>query len=69
MTVAAVFISTSDNFIRPWVMKGQSEMHPMLALVSAFGAVQLLGATGIFLGPIIAAVFVSFLNILAQKNK
>jgi predicted PurR-regulated permease PerM len=45
-------------------MKENAQMHPFLALVSVFGAIHLLGPTGIFLGPIIAAVFVSFLKIV-----
>jgi predicted PurR-regulated permease PerM len=48
-------------------MKGQAEMHPLLALVSALGAVSWMGATGIFLGPIIAAVFVTFLKIVSRE--
>lgn len=67
MGAGALMIGMSDNVVRPWVMKGQSEMHPLLALVSALGAVNLMGATGIFLGPIIAAIFISFLKILAQE--
>lgn len=67
MLVGGILISVSDNVVRPLIMKGHSEMHPLLALVSVFGAINLFGATGIFLGPIIAAVFVSFLNIVAQE--
>ena len=67
MVLGGAIIATSDNIVRPWIMKGHSEMHPLLALVSVFGAVNLLGPTGIFLGPVIAAVFVSFLKILALE--
>ena len=67
MLVGGIFVSTIDNVIRPWVMKGQAEMHPLLALVSVFGAVRLMGPTGIFLGPVIAAVFVSFLKIVSLE--
>jgi predicted PurR-regulated permease PerM len=67
MLLGGVAVSTSDNVVRPWILKGHSEMHPLLALVSVFGAVSLFGATGIFLGPVIAAVFVSFLKILALE--
>jgi predicted PurR-regulated permease PerM len=67
MLVGGVVTAVSDNIVRPWVMRGQSEMHPLLALVSVFGAVNLLGPTGIFLGPIIAAIFVSFLKILSLE--
>lgn len=67
MVAAIVVIGAADNVVRPLVMKGQSEMHPLLALLSAFGATHLLGPTGIFLGPVIAAVFVSFLRIIAME--
>jgi len=64
MLMGGIGTSLADNVVRPWVMKGPAKMHPFLALVSVFGAIHLLGPTGIFLGPIIAAVFVSFLRIL-----
>ena len=66
---AGVLIIVIDNLLRSLIMKGQSEMHPLLALVSVFGAVNLLGPTGIFLGPIIAAVFVSFLKIIGSDMR
>lgn len=65
MLLGGIAVSTSDNIVRPLVMKGQAEMHPLLALVSVFGAINLFGPTGIFLGPVIAAVFISFLRILS----
>ncbi|MFM8268578.1 MAG: AI-2E family transporter [Pseudomonadota bacterium] len=64
MILGGLGVSLADNVVRPWVMKENAQMHPFLALVSVFGAIHLLGPTGIFLGPIIAAVFVSFLKIL-----
>jgi predicted PurR-regulated permease PerM len=67
MLVGGLMIVTIDNIIRPLIMKDHAQMHPMLALISVLGAVNLMGATGIFLGPIIAAVFVSFLKILSLE--
>lgn len=67
MILGAILVSGVDNVVRSLVMKGQSEMHPMLALVSALGATNLVGFSGIFLGPIIAAVFLGFLKILALE--
>jgi predicted PurR-regulated permease PerM len=69
MAGGSVIIGFSDNIVRPWVLKGHGEMHPLLGLVSAFGAVSVLGPTGIILGPVIAAVFVAFLQILSQDMK
>ncbi|NBT58497.1 AI-2E family transporter [bacterium] len=67
MLLGGLGVSLADNVVRPWVMKENAEMHPFLALVSVFGAIQLLGPAGIFLGPIIAAVFVSFLKIVIAE--
>ncbi len=69
LIVGSIIIGFSDNIVRPWVLKGHGEMHPLLGLVSAFGAVSVLGPTGIILGPVIAAVFVAFLQILSQDMK
>lgn len=67
MLVGGIAVSGADNVVRAWVMKGHGEMHPLLALVSVFGAVNLVGPMGIFLGPIIAAVFVAFLKIVSSE--
>lgn len=67
LILGAVGIATIDNVVRSWILKGASEMHPLLALVSALGATVWMGPPGIFLGPIIAAVFLSFLNILSSE--
>lgn len=64
MLLGGILMSASDNVVRPLVLQEHSKMHPLLALVSVFGAIDLVGAPGIFLGPIIAAVFVSFLELL-----
>lgn len=65
MLLGGLTVATIDNVIRPMIMKDHAQMHPMLALISVLGAVNMMGPTGIFLGPIIAAVFVSFLKILS----
>lgn len=67
--VGAGIVGFSDNIVRPWVLKGHGEMHPLLGLVSAFGAVAVLGPSGIILGPVIAALFVAFLEILSSDMK
>ncbi|NBY20377.1 AI-2E family transporter [bacterium] len=67
MLIGGIIVATIDNIIRPMIMKDHAQMHPMLALISVLGAVNLMGPTGIFLGPIIAAVFVSFLKILSLE--
>jgi predicted PurR-regulated permease PerM len=52
----ALVVSMVDNLIKPLVLHGQSNLHPLLALLSVLGGVQALGAIGIFVGPM-AVVF------------
>ncbi|MCC6278851.1 MAG: AI-2E family transporter [Oligoflexia bacterium] len=63
MTLVGVFISFSDNLIRPLVIKGRDNMHPFLALIAIFGGVKLFGFFGVFVGPIVAAMLVALLEL------
>lgn len=60
-------ISTSDNFIKPLVLHGQSNLHPLLALLSVLGGVQALGPIGILVGPMIVVFLQTLLNILHRE--
>lgn len=51
-----VVVSMVDNVVKPLVLHGQSNLHPLLALLSVLGGVQALGPVGIFVGPM-AVVF------------
>ena len=52
-----------DNIIRPAVLNGRSNMHPLVSLVAIFGGIGMFGILGIFMGPILAAVMISLLQI------
>ncbi|MEX2139415.1 MAG: AI-2E family transporter [Pirellulales bacterium] len=52
----AAVVSMVDNLIKPLVLHGQSNLHPLLALLSVLGGVKALGPIGIFVGPM-AVVF------------
>ncbi|OFZ84575.1 MAG: hypothetical protein A3K03_01470 [Bdellovibrionales bacterium RIFOXYD1_FULL_44_7] len=58
LLIMAIITSLSDNVVRPLVLKGGAQLHPLLAFVAAFGGLQVLGFSGVFLGPIIAGLFV-----------
>jgi len=62
-----VVVSMADNVIKPYVLHGQSNMHPLMALLSVLGGVQALGPIGIFVGPMIVAFLQALLNILKQE--
>ncbi len=56
-------ISQTDNFLRPHLFAGKTEMHTLLLFFSIMGGIILFGLLGIVLGPLIAAVFLSLLKV------
>jgi predicted PurR-regulated permease PerM len=56
----AIVVSGIDNIIKPLVLHGQANLHPLLALLSILGGIQVLGPVGILVGPML----VSFLQAL-----
>ena len=63
----AAVVSTIDNVIKPFVLHGQSRLHPLLALLSVLGGVNALGPIGILVGPMVVAFRQSLLNILHRE--
>ena len=57
-------IGLLDNFIRPLIIEAKSqEMHLLLVVFSLAGGLMLFGPSGVILGPLVAALFVTFLEI------
>jgi predicted PurR-regulated permease PerM len=62
LAVVAVVAGLMDNVVRPIVMKGHADMHPLLALVSIFAGINMFGLLGVIFGPIVAAMLLALLN-------
>lgn len=63
MIAFAVVCGVSDNIVRPLVLKGKDDMHPLVGLVSIFGGIVMFGLFGVFIGPILTALMLSVLQI------
>ena len=66
-TLGALVVSTVDNIIKPYVLQGQSKLHPLLALLSILGGVGALGPIGVFIGPIAVAFLQAALTMLQTE--
>ncbi len=64
-----VVVSSVDNIIRPWVVGGRVELHPLVLLFFIFGGVEAFGFLGLFLGPVVASVLVAIFDILREELK
>ena len=62
-------ISMADNVIKPYVLHGQSNLHPLLALLSVLGGVATLGPIGILVGPMVVAFLQTLLKILQREMR
>ncbi|MGA2508646.1 MAG: AI-2E family transporter [Candidatus Acidiferrales bacterium] len=60
-----VIVGLVDNFIRPWLISGRTEMGGLVVFISVLGGISVFGLLGVVLGPIIVATAVSFLDLYA----
>ncbi len=68
LIVAAIIIMGIDNMVRPLFLRGSANLHPLLAFVAALGGLQMLGFLGVFLGPILAALFVATVQVVTEVD-
>jgi predicted PurR-regulated permease PerM len=59
-----VVVMTIENVVKPMVLHGQSNMHPLLAFLSVLGGASAMGPIGIFVGPMVVAFFYTLLKML-----
>lgn len=60
-------ISTVDNVIKVFVLQGHSQLHPLLALLSVLGGLQVFGPVGILVGPMVVVFLQTLLEILNHE--
>lgn len=63
----AVIVSQADNVIKPMMLRGHSNLHPLLALLSILGGVKALGPIGILVGPMVVVFLQTLLKILQRE--
>jgi predicted PurR-regulated permease PerM len=62
-----VVVSSMDNIIRPWVVGGRVELHPMVLVFFILGGVEAFGFIGLFLGPVVASVLAAVFAMLREE--
>lgn len=60
-------VSMIDNLLRPYLIGRGTRVPEALTLLSIFGGVSAFGFAGFVLGPVIAALFLSVLNLFATE--
>jgi predicted PurR-regulated permease PerM len=57
-----IIISSLDNILRPKIIGKKAKVHPVLVLVGVLGGLHLLGFVGLVVGPLILALFITFIQ-------
>ena len=63
LVFGGLVVSSVDNFLKPMIIGGKIKLSTLLLVLTIFGSLAIFGFTGIFLGPIFLAIFMTFIDI------
>lgn len=63
----ALVIGLADNVLRPILVGRDTKLPDYIVLFSTLGGISMLGITGFVIGPLIAALFLSFWTIFSRE--
>jgi predicted PurR-regulated permease PerM len=63
LVFGGLVVSSVDNFLKPMIIGGKIKLSTLLLILTIFGSLAIFGFTGIFLGPIFLAIFMTFIDI------
>ena len=69
LAVGAGGISLIDNFLRPMLLAGRTQMNGLLVFISLLGGISTFGLLGLVLGPVIMAAAISFVDAYATERR
>jgi len=61
-------VGTIDNILKPKIIGKKADVHPILVLLGVLGGLKMFGIIGIIAGPIILAVFMTFVRIYEHEK-
>ncbi|RXJ83332.1 AI-2E family transporter [Arcobacter sp. CECT 8985] len=64
-----VVVGLVDNLLRPWIVGNDAKLPDLVILVSILGGIASFGPVGIIIGPVIAALLDTVLNIYKKSFK
>ncbi len=59
-------IGTVDNLLRPFLVRGRTQMSALLLFISVMGGISVFGMLGLVLGPIVVATAKSLLDVYGR---
>jgi predicted PurR-regulated permease PerM len=59
----ATLVSLSDNFLRPLIISGRTQIHPLLIFFSILGGLHVFGLVGFIAGPLVITICLAIIDI------
>jgi len=69
MIISCAFISSIENFLRPIILKGRIQLHPLIIFFAILGGISAFGFNGIILGPMIVIIFLTVFDLFLTEHK
>ncbi|HWM95114.1 MAG TPA: AI-2E family transporter [Thermoanaerobaculia bacterium] len=69
LLVTVIVIVNVDNLLRPRLVGQEAGMHDLMVFFSTLGGIGMFGAMGFIIGPMIAALFLTMLDIYSEEFK
>ncbi len=66
LVYGVVVISGIDNVVKPMVLRGAAQIHPLLAFLATIGGLLSFGAAGFLVGPVVLSLLLSALRIYTE---
>jgi len=67
LAFCSLLVGTIDNFLRPWLVGKDTELHELMIFMGTLGGIGLFGIIGFIIGPIVAGLFVTAWDICAEN--
>ena len=67
--IGALIVGNVDNLLRPRLVGRDSGMHDLMIFFATLGGIALFGVMGFIIGPVIAALFLTMLDIYGEEFK
>ena len=67
LILGGICLTLIENVVKPLIIGGRSDMHPLLIFFSVLGGLQVFGFLGILLGPLFVTIFLTFLGFFRHQ--
>jgi predicted PurR-regulated permease PerM len=68
MVLQVVLVGGIDNILRPLLIEGRVKMHTLVVFFSILGGIGYFGILGIFIGPLVFAIAIAFLEFYGARD-